>query len=139
MAPLVLIMILMMPLMCLRLTTVIGRNYNGSPILAVILGERWRSLMEKLPLAHLKMMGAAQPFISGAISKTINIPVDFDFDDYRSVYEQAYRLGLKGCTTYRPNPVTGAVLESVADDKQAEPACDAAPDSHCCGLDRSDD
>ena len=83
------------------------------------------------PADHLAMQAAVQPFVDNAISKTINIPVDFDFAKYRSVYEQAYRLGLKGCTSYRPNPVTGAILTS----GDGEPV----PDSHCCSLDRADD
>jgi len=84
-----------------------------------------------LPGDHLAMKAALQPFVDNAISKTINIPGDYDFDAYRSVYEQAFRLGLKGCTTFRPNPVTGSVLEIGAG---AE-----IPDSHCCNLDRADD
>ena len=56
------------------------------------------------------MQGAVQKFIDSSISKTINVPEDIDFEDFKDVYVQAYDIGCKGCTTYRPNEVTGAVL-----------------------------
>ena len=80
------------------------------------------------PAAHLRMQAALQPFVDNAISKTINIPGHFDAGDYANVYLDAWRMGLKGCTTFRPNPVTGEVLS------QSE-GPDAAP-VHCCSLDR---
>ena len=83
------------------------------------------------PEDHLAMQAALQPFVDNAISKTINIPGDYDFASFRSVYAQAYRQGLKGCTTFRPNPVTGAVLET------GEP--DASIATHCCDVDREGD
>ncbi len=57
------------------------------------------------------MQAAAQDFVDSSISKTINLPRDISFEDFKGVYEQAYATGCKGCTTYRPNDVTGAVLE----------------------------
>ena len=81
-----------------------------------------------VPDDHLAMQAALQPFIDNAISKTINIPADYGFAAFRSVYEQAYRMGLKGCTTFRPNVVTGAVLE--------KGGANSDPGPHCCGLDR---
>lgn len=66
------------------------------------------------PAEHLAMQAALQPFVDSAISKTINCPEDISFEDFKNVYLEAYALGLKGCTTYRPNPVTGAVLQPVA-------------------------
>jgi len=62
------------------------------------------------PADHLAVQAAAQPFIDSAISKTINVPRDIAFEDFADVYMQAYQLGCKGCTTYRPNEVTGSVL-----------------------------
>jgi ribonucleoside-diphosphate reductase alpha chain len=58
------------------------------------------------------MQAAVQKHVDSSISKTINIPEDFPFANFRDVYEEAYDLGLKGCTTYRPNAVTGSVLSS---------------------------
>ncbi|HWF64962.1 MAG TPA: adenosylcobalamin-dependent ribonucleoside-diphosphate reductase, partial [Rhizomicrobium sp.] len=62
------------------------------------------------PDDHLAVQAAAQPFIDSAISKTINVPASISFEAFKSVYLKAYRDGCKGCTTYRPNDVTGAVL-----------------------------
>ncbi len=60
---------------------------------------------------HLRMQAALQKHVDSAISKTINLPRDISFEEFRDVYRQAWKAGLKGCTTYRPNPVTGAVLQ----------------------------
>ncbi|CAA7616423.1 adenosylcobalamin-dependent ribonucleoside-diphosphate reductase [Magnetospirillum sp. UT-4] len=75
------------------------------------------------PGEHVVMQAAVQKYIDSSISKTINVPESIAFDAFRDVYEQAYELGCKGCTTYRPNDVTGAVLEVR---KEAEPAADPA-------------
>ena len=56
------------------------------------------------------MQAALQPHVDSSISKTINLPEDISFEAFRDVYARAFALGLKGCTTYRPNDVTGAVL-----------------------------
>jgi ribonucleoside-diphosphate reductase alpha chain len=64
------------------------------------------------PDAHLQMQAAVQPYVDHAISKTINVPQDLPFEDFETLYQRAYDLGLKGCTTFRPNPVTGAVLST---------------------------
>jgi ribonucleoside-diphosphate reductase alpha chain len=70
------------------------------------------------PSAHVKMQAAAQKWIDSSISKTINCPEDISFEDFKDVYMQAWDLGCKGCTTYRPNDVTGSVL-SVSEEKSA--------------------
>jgi len=62
------------------------------------------------PNAHVRMQAAAQRWIDSSISKTINCPEDIDFDSFKQVYMDAYDTGCKGCTTYRPNDVTGSVL-----------------------------
>ncbi|MCR4379124.1 MAG: adenosylcobalamin-dependent ribonucleoside-diphosphate reductase [Rhodospirillales bacterium] len=63
------------------------------------------------PRDHLVMQAAVQKYIDSSISKTINCPEDISFEAFKDIYMEAYDLGLKGCTTYRPNDVTGAVLE----------------------------
>src|SRR6185369_13961087 len=63
------------------------------------------------PGDHLAMQAAAQEFVDSSISKTINLPKDISFEAFKHVYEEAYAQDCKGCTTYRPNEVTGAVLE----------------------------
>jgi ribonucleoside-diphosphate reductase alpha chain len=59
---------------------------------------------------HLAMQAAAQSHVDSSISKTINVPADYSFEDFTSIYEKAWALGLKGCTTFRPNAVTGSIL-----------------------------
>jgi ribonucleoside-diphosphate reductase alpha chain len=63
------------------------------------------------PDDHLAVQAAAQKYIDSSISKTINAPVDISFEAFEGIYRKAYNLGCKGCTTYRPSPVRGAVLE----------------------------
>jgi len=71
------------------------------------------------PSDHVVMQAAVQKYVDSSISKTINVPVDFPFEQFKDVYLRAYELGCKGCTTYRPNDVTGAVLEAKSASKDA--------------------
>ena len=80
------------------------------------------------PAAHLGMQAALQPFVDNSISKTINVPREYGFEDFKEIYERAYHLGLKGCTTFRPNPVTGELLRGEGE---------TAP--HCCNVEREAD
>ncbi|MEO5375466.1 MAG: adenosylcobalamin-dependent ribonucleoside-diphosphate reductase [Alphaproteobacteria bacterium] len=64
------------------------------------------------PRDHLVMQAAVQRHVDSSISKTINVPEAIAFDDFKHIYREAYDLGCKGCTTYRPNAITGAVLEA---------------------------
>lgn len=86
---------------------------------AAPLPPAWIDAQTLVPEEHLAMQGAMQPFIDNAISKTINIPVDFPFEKLQEVYTKAYQIGLKGCTIFRPNPITGSVLSS----PEVEPCC----------------
>ena len=79
------------------------------------------------PLDHVKMQSAAQKWIDSSISKTINCPEDISFEDFKSVYMEAYETGCKGCTTYRPNDVTGSVL-SVSETSEKAPEIDTGAD-----------
>jgi ribonucleoside-diphosphate reductase alpha chain len=104
--------------------------------------ERWRAMSGKpkatptafvtageLPVrAHLDMQAALQPFVDNSISKTINVPADYPFDEFKKIYDMAHDKGLKGCTTFRPNPVTGTVLSE-----------DGAEAPHCCAIEREAD
>jgi len=70
------------------------------------------------PLDHVKMQAAAQKWVDSSISKTINCPADIGFDEFKDVYMEAWDTGCKGCTTYRPNDVTGSALSvSESEDK----------------------
>ena len=79
------------------------------------------------PQAHVRMQAAAQKWIDSSISKTINVPEDISFDAFKDVYMQAWDTGCKGCTTYRPNDVTGSVL-SVSETSDAAPETDTGAD-----------
>jgi ribonucleoside-diphosphate reductase alpha chain len=86
---------------------------------------------EELPVrAHLDMQAALQPFVDNSISKTINVPEDCPFSEFRKIYDLAYAKGLKGCTTFRPNPVTGVILSGAEEGAEAP---------HCCVLEREAD
>ncbi|HEY4775984.1 MAG TPA: adenosylcobalamin-dependent ribonucleoside-diphosphate reductase [Xanthobacteraceae bacterium] len=85
----------------------------------------------ELPIqAHLDMQAALQPFVDNSISKTINVPEACPFAEFRQIYDCAYDRGLKGCTTFRPNPVRGAVLSEEAGGAEAP---------HCCVIEREPD
>lgn len=101
--------------------------------------QRWRQIDRGLPpafieaqqidpLAHLHMQATLQPLVDNAISKTINVAADIPFERFEALYRQAHASGLKGCTVFRPNPVTGAIL--------SEPAGERV---QCCGIEREAD
>jgi ribonucleoside-diphosphate reductase alpha chain len=79
------------------------------------------------PVDHLNMAAAVQPYVDSSISKTVNVPEMIDFQSFTSVYEEAYALGLKGCTTFRPNEITGSILVS-------SPAKELCPSCGCDNL-----
>jgi ribonucleoside-diphosphate reductase alpha chain len=64
------------------------------------------------PEAHLDTLATAQRWVCQSISKTINLPEDIPFEEFESIYLQAHEKGCKSCTTYRPNDITGAVLQA---------------------------
>lgn len=69
---------------------------------------------------HLRVLGAVAPYVDSAISKTVNVPADYPFEDFMKVYVDAWKLGLKGITTYRPNAMVGSVLESADQSAKVE-------------------
>jgi ribonucleoside-diphosphate reductase alpha chain len=90
------------------------------------------------PMAHVRMQAAAQRWIDSSISKTINVPEDINFDDFKKVYMDAYDMGCKGCTTYRPNDVTGSVLTATEEGQIEEGgACELKFDEDTGQLIRS--
>jgi ribonucleoside-diphosphate reductase alpha chain len=82
------------------------------------------------PSGHVGMQAALQPFVDNSISKTISVPESFPFERFRGIYDLAYDAGLKGCTTYRPNPVSGAVVTATEE---------SAAGPHCCVMEREAD
>jgi ribonucleoside-diphosphate reductase alpha chain len=79
---------------------------------ATPLPEAFVDAQSLTPADHVIMQAAVQKFVDSAISKTINVPVELPFEDFKDIYTLAYESGCKGCTTYRPNEITGAVLET---------------------------
>jgi ribonucleoside-diphosphate reductase alpha chain len=73
---------------------------------------------ELTPADHIAVQAAVQKYVDSSISKTVNCPADISFDDFKDIYLQAYEAGCKGCTTWRPNDITGAIL-SVDDTRKA--------------------
>ena len=85
------------------------------------LPESFVTVAEIRPDAQLEMQAALQTHVDNAIAKTVNVPADMPFAEFAATYRRAYALGLKGCTVYRPNAVTGAVLSAAP---TAERCCD---------------
>ncbi len=75
------------------------------------LPEYFVTALEMSALDHMEMVAVVQPFVDTAISKTVNVPADYPFAEFENLYLEAWKRGLKGITTYRPNSVLGAVLE----------------------------
>jgi ribonucleoside-diphosphate reductase alpha chain len=76
------------------------------------------------PEDHVVMQAAVQKYVDSSISKTINMPADISFEAFENIYRRAYALGCKGCTTYRPNEVTGSILS--VSEPATEPLVEAA-------------
>ncbi|MEW6759811.1 MAG: adenosylcobalamin-dependent ribonucleoside-diphosphate reductase [Pseudomonadota bacterium] len=74
------------------------------------LPQQFVTALEMSAHDHLRMMEAVQPYVDTAISKTVNVPADYPYADFKDLYTEAWRAGLKGLATYRPNSVTGSVL-----------------------------
>ncbi|WP_367067347.1 adenosylcobalamin-dependent ribonucleoside-diphosphate reductase [Oryzisolibacter sp. LB2S] len=106
-----------------RLYKTLGGDVNKLP-------EYFVSAMDMAAADHVAMMEAVQPYVDTAISKTVNVPEDYPYDDFKGLYMQAWHSRLKGLATYRPNSILGAVLEVPAATEakpQAEPAPAPAP------------
>src|SRR3546814_2193537 len=76
------------------------------------LPDAFVSALEISAIDHMLMVAAVAPYVDAAISKTVNVPADYPYDDFKDLYMQAWHKGLKGITTYRPNSILGAVLRS---------------------------
>ncbi|SLN58102.1 adenosylcobalamin-dependent ribonucleoside-diphosphate reductase [Pseudooctadecabacter jejudonensis] len=87
---------------------VFGRLYGEDTPLP----ESFVSVADLSPADHVAMQAAAQKWVDSGISKTVNCPEDISFEAFKSVYRDAFDSGCKGCTTFRPNDVTGSVLST---------------------------
>jgi len=104
--------------------------------------------LEISALDHMRMVAVVAPFVDSAISKTVNVPEDYPYEQFQDLYLEAWKAGLKGITTYRPNAVLGSVLSVGTETKpaQAQPndldtsdvdrriRLDAAPEPALCSL-----
>ncbi len=105
------------------------REFDGSTTDYAVQDHAWRMYRElggdvhKLPDYfvsalemsaddHIAMMETIQPLVDTAISKTVNVPVDYPYESFKGLYLKAWRAGLKGLATYRPNAILGSVLET---------------------------
>src|SRR4029078_3176791 len=91
-----------------------GLKTEHYPVFDCAMGERAIA-----PIGHVRMMAAPQPFLSGAISKTINLPESATVEDIESVYLDGWKLGLKALAVYRDNCKVGQTL-SIANTNKAE-------------------
>ncbi len=78
------------------------------------------------PYDHIRMQAVVQRWVDSSISKTVNLPETISFEDFKAVYELAYERGCKGCTTYRPNDITGSVLSIDKPKETPAPAIEIA-------------
>ena len=91
------------------------------------LPEHFVTAQTLAPEEHVRMQAALQRHVDSAISKTVNLPEDISFEAFKEVYRLAYDSGCKGCTTYRPNAITGSVLSVEPTTPAAAPPVPAAP------------
>ncbi|HEX5806163.1 MAG TPA: adenosylcobalamin-dependent ribonucleoside-diphosphate reductase [Macromonas sp.] len=101
-----------------RLWRELGGDTNQLP-------DSFVNALEMSAADHIAMMEAVQPFVDTAISKTVNIPADYPYQDFQDLYLQAWGARLKGMATYRPNDILGSVLEVTPVSKPAEAAAPA--------------
>ena len=90
-----------------------GSKYNTSSVLRE---ANFVTALEMSVDDHLAMMAVVQPYIDASISKTVNVPADYPFEDFKKIYDKAHELGLKGVATYRPNSILGSVLSEIKPD-----------------------
>jgi ribonucleoside-diphosphate reductase alpha chain len=76
--------------------------------------------LEISAIDHMKMVAAVAPYIDTSISKTVNVPADYPYEDFKDLYTEAWKAGLKGLATYRPNSVLGSVLSVTPEKKEEE-------------------
>ncbi|MCE1185327.1 MAG: ribonucleoside-diphosphate reductase, adenosylcobalamin-dependent, partial [Rhodocyclales bacterium] len=91
-----------------------GGNVNALP-------EYFVTALEISAQAHKDMVAAVAPYVDTSISKTVNVPADYPYSDFEDLYLDAWKAGLKGLATYRPNSVLGSVLSVTPSSEQKQP------------------
>ncbi|QTN27481.1 adenosylcobalamin-dependent ribonucleoside-diphosphate reductase [Rhodoferax sp. AJA081-3] len=103
-----------------RLYHELGGDVNQLP-------DYFVSALDMSATDHIAMMEAVQPFVDTAISKTVNVPADYPYDDFKNLYQQAWNARLKGLATYRPNAILGSVLHVTPTETAAAPVAPTPP------------
>jgi ribonucleotide reductase alpha subunit len=114
--------------------TIVGAPHLASehlPVFACSMGDNTIHY-----LGHVRMMGAVQPFISGAISKTVNLPEDVTVEDVEQLHIDAWKLGIKAVAIYRDNCKVAQPLSTTKKEGTAEGGDDAPPGSEAEAKDR---
>lgn len=94
---------------------------DGNPVPAEDLPPAFISALEMSATDHMRMLEVTQPFVDSSISKTVNVPADYSYEDFKDLYMDGWKAGLKGLATYRPNDTLGAVLIADEKPKKEEP------------------
>ena len=101
---------------------------HGRPASDADLPEAFVAAESIPPSEHIDMQAALQRYVDSSISKTINVPRDFPFEDFKDIYRYAYRQGLKGCTTFRPSEyISGVLIRTEEAAKPKEEPADTPP------------
>ncbi|QSA99007.1 adenosylcobalamin-dependent ribonucleoside-diphosphate reductase [Methylococcus sp. EFPC2] len=98
------------------------RRYQAQGGAVDQLPEAFVTALEIAAIDHMRMLQAVQPYIDSSISKTVNVPADYPFDDFQDLYLEAWKAGLKGLATYRPNAIVGQVLVAEPAKPETSPA-----------------
>lgn len=102
------------------------------------LPESFVSALEISAADHMLMVAEVAPYVDAAISKTVNVPEDYPYEDFKNLYLEAWKKGLKGITTYRPNSVRAAILSVPAETPATEASTEVSSQPHAVlsGQDR---
>lgn len=105
-------------------------DFNGTQLqVKDVIPSSFVTAQEMTAKEHLAVMAAVQPFVDTAISKTVNVPEDYPYEDFKNLYMLAWKSNLKGLATYRPNSTLGSVLSvgPAATEKKPEVVSDVDP------------
>jgi ribonucleoside-diphosphate reductase alpha chain len=95
------------PVECYALAEYLRLNGRDAPLTRAFV-----TMTDIAPDAQLAMQAVLQKHVDNAIAKTVNVPADIPFAEFAAIYRRAYAAGLKGCTVFRPNAITGSVLSA---------------------------
>jgi len=103
-------------------------KHGDAESLTMYVPEAWVKATDLTVTQHVEMQSILQKWVDASISKTINIPTEMSYEEFKNVYRLAYDKGLKGVTTYRPSDVRGAVLVDIKTDEPKTPTTEEKQD-----------